>query len=203
VTETGRLETFADGVFAIAITLLVLGIRVPEVDEPLGPALVAQWPSFFAYVVSFLTIGIMWVQHHRMFTVIGRSNPTFAMINVVFLLFIAFIPYPTEVLAHSVTAKELENWRLATLLYGGTTVCIAVMFNAIWVYASARDGHLLRSNLKDPTQRAGARGYRWGPPLYAAVTLLAFVHPALSLFGFGAFAVYWSLPISGPTSVSG
>jgi uncharacterized membrane protein len=62
--ETGRLETFADGVFAIAITLLVLGIGVPKAGEPLGPALIAQLPTFFAYVVSFLTIGIMWVNHH-------------------------------------------------------------------------------------------------------------------------------------------
>ena len=96
MTDTSRLETFADGVFAIAITLLVLGIRVPDAKEDLARALGAQWPSFFAYVVSFLTIGIMWVQHHRLFTVIGRSNPTFAMINVIFLMFIAFVPYPTE-----------------------------------------------------------------------------------------------------------
>jgi uncharacterized membrane protein len=177
----------------------VLGIRVPDSGEPLGPALIAQWPSFFAYVMSFLTIGIMWVQHHRMFTVIGRSNPTFAIINVVFLLFIAFIPFPTEILAQRV-GHDIDDWRLATLLYGATTVCIAVMFNAVWAYASARDGHLLRAELKNPTQRAGARGYRWGPPLYAAMTLLAFAHPALSLAGFAGFAVYWSLPISGPTS---
>ena len=99
MTDTGRLETFADGVFAIAITLLVLGIRVPSANEDLAQALGAQWPSFFAYVVSFLTIGVMWVQHHRLFTVIGRSNQAFAMINVVFLLFIAFIPFPTDVVA--------------------------------------------------------------------------------------------------------
>src|SRR4029079_8642088 len=78
VSDTGRLETFADGVFAIAITLLVLGIHLPAPDVPLGPALLEQWPEFGAYVVSFLTIGIMWVQHHRLFTVIGRSNATFA-----------------------------------------------------------------------------------------------------------------------------
>lgn len=194
MTETGRLETFADGVFAIAITLLVLGIHVPATNEGLGPALAAQWPSFFAYVLSFLTIGIMWVQHHRLFTVIGRSNPTFAMINVVFLMFIAFLPYPTEILASRVNTSD---WLLATLLYGGTTVAIAVMYNVIWEYAASRDGHLLRRERIDAMQSVTARGYRWGPVLYLVLTMLAFVHPALSLFGFMAFAVYWALPVSG------
>jgi hypothetical protein len=84
VTETGRLETFADGVFAIAITLLVLAIRLPDPREDLGSALLRQWPEFVGYLVSFFTIGIMWVQHHRLFTLIRRSNSTFAMINVIF-----------------------------------------------------------------------------------------------------------------------
>ncbi|TMB56845.1 MAG: DUF1211 domain-containing protein [Chloroflexi bacterium] len=104
--ETGRLETFADGVFAIAITLLVLGIGVPDIGVPLGPALVAQAPTFFAYIVSFLTIGIMWVNHHQLFTLIGRSNTTFAFINVVFLMFVAFMPYPTIVLAERLAGSS-------------------------------------------------------------------------------------------------
>lgn len=197
MTDTGRLETFADGVFAIAITLLVLGIRVPDANEDLAKALGAQWPSFFAYVVSFLTIGIMWVQHHRLFTVIGRSNPTFAMINVVFLMFIAFVPYPTEVLAQRVNNP---GWTLATFLYGGAMVAIAILFNAIWAYAAARNGHLLREKVADAVREVGARGYRYGPPLYGLITLLALLNPVLSLIGFAAFAVYWALPISGVLS---
>ena len=80
--ETSRLETFADGVFAIAITLLVLEIHVPEGGEDLGAAILAQWPSFAAYVISFLTIGVMWVSHHQMFTIIRRTTPTFLFLNV-------------------------------------------------------------------------------------------------------------------------
>ena len=194
MTDTGRLETFADGVFAIAITLLVLGIHVPSANEDLAQALGAQWPSFFAYVVSFLTIGVMWVQHHRLFTVIGRSNQAFAMINVVFLMFIAFVPFPTEVLAQHVNEP---GWTLATLLYGGTMVAISIFFNSIWAYAAARNGHLLRDKLTDAVREVGARGYRFGPPLYALITLLALVNPVLSLIGFAAFGFYWSLPISG------
>ena len=197
MTDTSRLETFADGVFAIAITLLVLGIRIPAASEDLAKSLAAQWPSFFAYVVSFLTIGIMWVQHHRLFTAIGRSNSTFAMINVIFLMFIAFVPYPTVVLAEHV-GPDRSGWLLATFLYGGTMVVIAIMFNAIWAYAASRNGHLLRENVATAVRDVGARGYRFGPPLYGLLTLLALVHPVVSLIGFAAFAVYWALPISGP-----
>ena len=197
MTDTSRLETFADGVFAIAITLLVLGIRIPAASEDLAKSLAAQWPSFFAYVVSFLTIGIMWVQHHRLFTAVGRSNSTFAMINVIFLMFIAFVPYPTVVLAEHV-GPDRSGWLLATFLYGGTMVVIAIMFNAIWAYAASRNGHLLRENVATAVRDVGARGYRFGPPLYGLLTLLALVHPVVSLIGFAAFAVYWALPISGP-----
>lgn len=167
MTETGRLETFADGVFAIAITLLVLGIVPPAPEEDLGPALVEQWPEFAAYVVSFLTIGIMWVQHHRLFTLIRRSNATFAMINVIFLMFVAFVPFPTDVLAQRLGSGVGAVG--AALLYGGTMVGIAIMFNAIWLYASAHDGHLLGSAASSGG-RAEARGYRYGVPIYLAIT---------------------------------
>jgi uncharacterized membrane protein len=197
VTNTGRLETFADGVFAIAITLLVLGIHPAAADEELGAALLKQWPEFGAYVVSFLTIGIMWVQHHRLFTLIGRSNTTFAMINVVFLLFIAFVPFPADVLAQRLgSGQDVVS---ATFLYGGTMVAIATMFNAIWIYASAYDGHLLGEKASR-ARRAEARGYRYGVPIYLGITLLALINPILSLLGFAAFATYWALPISGPSS---
>lgn len=196
MTETGRLETFADGVFAIAITLLVLAIRLPAPDANLVDALRAQLPEFAAYFVSFLTIGIMWVQHHRLFTLIRRSNTTFAMINVVFLMFIAFVPYPTAVLAQRL--GNGTNALEATLLYGGTMIAIAIMFNAIWIYATARGGHLLEGELS-AERRAEARGYRYGAPIYLLITLLCFLSPILSLAGFLAFAAYWALPISGPT----
>jgi uncharacterized membrane protein len=196
VTETSRLETFADGIFAIAVTLLVLGIRVPEPSERLVDALVKQAPEFLAYVVSFLTIGIMWVQHHRLFTVIRRSNSTFAMINVIFLMFIAFVPFPTAVLAQRI-GSEVDAVP-ATFLYGATMIGTAVMFNVIWRYASSHGGHLLDPELAR-AGRTAARGYRYGVPIYVLITAIAIVSPLLSLIGFGAFAAYWALPISGPS----
>jgi uncharacterized membrane protein len=196
VTHTGRLETFADGVFAIAITLLVLGISLPAPNAALWNALLAQWPALVAYVVSFLTIGIMWASHHQMFTVIGRSNITFAFINVVFLMVVAFVPYPTEVLAQRIASGVDATG--ATFLYGAVMVAIATMFNVIWRYASGGGGRLLRPGLDERAVEAGAHGYRYGPPGYALITLLAFLSPVLSLAGFAAFAVYWVLPKGGP-----
>lgn len=198
MTDTGRLETFADGVFAIAITLLVLAIGVPESDRPLGAALLNQLPDFAAYVVSFLTIGIMWVNHHQLFTLISRSNMTFAFIHVVFLMFIAFLPFPTDVLAERLASGV--DAQQATVLYGGTMVAIAVMYNVIWVYASGNGGRLLRSGIEEEIRRAGARGYQYGPIGYLVITMLAFINPYVSLAGFAAYAVYWALPISGPAT---
>jgi uncharacterized membrane protein len=200
VTSTGRLETFADGVFAIAITLLVLGIHLPEPHAALWDALRAQWPALLAYVISFLTIGIMWISHHQMFTVIGRSNMTFAFINVVFLMVVAFVPYPTQVLADRIGSGVDATG--ATLLYGGVMVGIAIMFNAIWAYAARGPGRLLRTDLDRRAIEEGARGYRYGPPGYVLITLLAFISPILSLAGFAAFAVYWVLPKSGSADTS-
>lgn len=200
MTETGRLETFSDGVFAIAITLLVLGIGVPEPDAPLVPALVDQWPAFMAYVVSFLTIGIMWINHHQLFILIGRSNMTFALIHVVFLMFIAFLPYSTDVMAERLGSGVDEV--AAMLLYGGTTVAIAVMYNVIWLYAAGNGGRLLRSGIEEQIRQAGARGYQYAPFGYLAITLLAVVNPLVSLAGFAAYAIYWALPISGPLTRS-
>jgi len=200
MTETGRLETFTDGVFAIAITLLVLGIGVPEPDEPLLAALVDQWPAFLAYVVSFLTIGIMWINHHQLFTLIGRSNMTFALIHVVFLMFIAFLPYSTDVMAERLGSGVDEV--AAMVLYGGTTFAIAVMYNVIWRYAAGAGGRLLRSGIEEEIRRAGARGYQYAPFGYLLITLLAFINPLISLIGFAAYAIYWALPISGPVSRS-
>src|SRR5262245_43402791 len=98
LNETGRLEAFSDGVFAIAITLLVLEIKVPPSEAPgappLGAALRALWPSYVGYAISFVTIGIMWVNHHAMFKYIRRANRTFLLINVLFLACLSFIPFP-------------------------------------------------------------------------------------------------------------
>ena len=112
--ETSRLETFSDGVFAIAATLLILEIRVPEDTHDLTHALLHLWPSYAAYAVSFVTIGIMWINHHAIFALVGRVDRTYLTIHVFFLLMIAFVPFPTHVVAQHLH----DDGKTAAFFYG-------------------------------------------------------------------------------------
>jgi uncharacterized membrane protein len=160
-----RLETFADGVFAIAATLLVLDVR--ELDH---------WPSYLAYAVSFMTIGIMWLNHHQVMTVIGRVDRRFMVANLGLLMCIAFVPFPTRLLAEDL---RHEGARDAALAYGFTMVVTAVFFSIVWFYA-ARGRRLLRDDC-DPRVVAGiSRSYLPGVPMYLTATLVAFASPTAS-----------------------
>jgi len=196
-SDKSRLETFSDGVMAIAITLLVLDVRVPHPGsgQSLGHALAHQWPSYAAYATSFLVIGIIWVNHHQMFKLFAKTNYPFLMVNVLFLMVLSFIPFPTALVADALQVRE--GLRTATLMYGGTMFGMAVMFNVVWLYA-AKDRRLLVGSVSDEAIARGTRSYRFGPILYLVITLLAFLSPYLSLSLFAAFALYWLLPSSGP-----
>jgi TMEM175 potassium channel family protein len=192
--ETSRLETFADGVFAIAITLLVLEIHIPETGEDLAHALPALWPSFAAYVTSFLSIGVMWVSHHGMFTLIARTTPTFLFLNVLLLLPVAFIPYTTALVAQHI--QEPDARTIAVLAYGGVSVAIALMFNVLWAYAYRRG---LLARRVDRVNEV-ARAFVLGPAIYLVITLVALFNPFLSMAGFAALAIFWMLPGRIPTA---
>ncbi len=194
-SDTSRLETFSDGVMAIAITLLILDVKVPHLQHGLWHALVEQWPSYAAFATSFLTIGIIWANHHRMFKLIARTTNAFLMINVLFLLVISFIPFPTAVVAAYL--RDPEQRRTAALVYGGTMVLTAVMFNVLWGYAS-RDGRLLTDGFDRQAIVRGTKSYRLGPVVYLAATLVALWNGLVSLGLFMAIAVYWMFPASGP-----
>jgi uncharacterized membrane protein len=195
MTSVSRVEAFSDGVFAIAITLLVLSVRLPQADAPLGQALIDQWAAYLAYAVSFLSIGIIWISHHRLFELIAQSDTTFAFINVVFLMVIAFIPFPTDVLA-----QRLGNGvdtQLAVALYGATLTVMSIMFTVMRRYAASRDGHLLRADLEPAAQRS-ALAFQIAPLVYLAITLTAFLNPLIPLALFVGYGLYWILPISTP-----
>src|ERR687885_75583 len=159
--ETGRLETFSDGVFAIAITLLVLLFETPELhaEESLGHVLLHQWPSYVSYVVSFVTIGIIWVNHHTIFRHVARTDRVFLFVNVLFLMCVAFIPYPTAVVARFV--READDARAAALLYGITLTATALFFNLLWRYAS-RGNRLLAADADRREVTGITRSYRPG-----------------------------------------
>jgi len=192
VASSARLETFADGVFAIAITLLVLEIHIPSASEPVWATLQHQWPSFLAYITSFLTIGTMWANHHRIFTVIRGTSYGFLFVNVLLLMPIAFLPYPTAVMAQHFAATP--DGFAATMLYAGTMALISVFFSVLWVYAGST-GLLAPNAATSPALlRRGQLIYRLAPLIYLAGGLASIVNPVISLAVFIALAIYWIYP---------
>lgn len=192
--ETTRLETFADGVFAIAITLLVLEIKVPHLDETHGslwPALLALWPSYLGYFVSFFTIGIMWVNHHVIFQYVRRCDRRFLFANVFFLMGIAFAPFPTAVLAEHL--PHAETRQAATAFYNGFYVVMAILFNVVWRFGIGRGGRLLGPHVHQAGLATITSRYWIGPTSYAIATLAALLNAWVSLGLSLALALYWML----------
>jgi uncharacterized membrane protein len=187
--ETGRVEAFSDGVFAIAITLLILAVGIDKAPHGnLGTYLVNLWPAYLAYAVSFVTIGIMWVNHHLLFQHFARVDRPMLLLNILLLMLIAFVPFPTRVAAEF--ARSDVDRRNAALLYGLTMTTTAILFFALWMYGSRR---LLRADA-DPRVVSGiTRSYLPGTPLYATATLLAFVSSVASLVMFAAIALFYAL----------
>jgi len=187
--ETGRLEAFSDGVFAIAITLLILQIDVPLHSEHLLRDLLHRWPSFLAYTLSFLVILIMWVNHHTIFRMISRIDRRFLILNGLLLMLITFLNYPTAVVADYLTSSHAST---ALVLYNGTFVVVALTFATLWFYA-AHDGRLLAPEV--PPERVAAinRAYRLGPFIYMAAFLMAFVSVPLSLLIDIGLAIFFTV----------
>jgi uncharacterized membrane protein len=190
--ETGRTEAFSDGVFAIAITLLILIVGVENTPHgDLGRELLDKWPSYLAYAVSFLTIGIMWVNHHSMFRHFARVDRPLLLLNVLLLMLIAFVPFPTRVVAEF--ARSDADRRAAAVLYGVTMTTTAIFFFAVWIYGSRR---LLHADADRREVTGITRSYLPGVPTYASATLLAFVNSIASLVMFAAIALFYALSSS-------
>jgi uncharacterized membrane protein len=184
-----RLETFADGVFAIAATLLILNVdaQVEGGEHSLAAQLLHVWPSYVAYAVSFLTIGIIWVNHHLVMSQVGRVDRTFLLLNVAFLMVVAFIPFPTRLVAEHV---RTDGARAAAVAYGVTLTATAVMFSALWFYASI-GRRLIREDADSRTVTGITRSYLPGPWIYLAATLVALVNPTASVVLFGLIALFY------------
>jgi uncharacterized membrane protein len=184
-----RLETFADGVFAIAATLLILNVdaQVPGDVPDLGAQLAHIWPSYVAYAASFVTIGIMWVNHHTVMSQVSKTDRRFLVANIGLLLCIAFFPFTTRLVAEHVRGSGAQD---AALAYGFTAVVTAVMFNVTWFYAAV--GRRLLREDADPAIVSGiTRAYIPGPWIYLAATLVAFISPVTSIILFGLIALFY------------
>ena len=199
--ETGRIEAFSDGVFAIAITLLVLDIKVPrELPESaqLLDALLAQWPAYFAFVTSFATIGIMWINHHRLFNLIKRSDQMLLVLNGLLLLGITFVPFPTALVAEYIGHPDE---RVAALVYNGTFVVTAILFNVLWHYAAYKN-RLLDPRSDPRAVQSITRQYAFGPLIYLVAFGLAFFSATASLALNMLLALFFALPGRMSRSVS-
>ena len=186
-----RLEAFADGIFAIAATLLTLNLAVTE-GHPLGHELLIIWPQYAAYAISFVTIGIIWINHHTVMHQVAHVDRTFLTLSVLFLAVIAFIPFPTRLLAQHIQDDGAEA---AALLYGSTLTLTAVFFNVIWRYA-AWGRRLLRHDAEEKAVQGISRSYALGPPIYLAATVVAFKSPVASAALFGVLAIFYTLESS-------
>ncbi len=183
-SDTARLETFCDGVFAIAATLLIL--EVHRTPGSVSHGLVHAWPSYVAYAISFLTIGIVWVNHHTVMKQIDRVDRTFLFINVVFLMIVAFSPYPTRVVAETLR----DGSRAAAFAYGLTFVAMSVSYAAMWFYAAS--GKRLLAPDADPRVVTGiSRSFAPGSIMYAVATLSSLLSAYLAVMLYGAIALFY------------
>lgn len=189
--DTNRLEAFSDGVFAIVITLLVLDIRLPHTGGDLGEELLNLWPSYFAYAISFIVIGAIWINHHAMFDHIVQADHKLLLLNTFHLMFIAFLPFSTSVLAESLHDRVDQS--VATAFYGGTLTVIGILVTIMWYYAAYEHRLLGEKISRDQAKRYG-RGFLLGPVGYAIASLVALVLPWLALAMFIAINVFFLWP---------
>jgi uncharacterized membrane protein len=191
--ESGRVEAFSDGVFAIAITLLILAVGFEQslAEGDLEHQLLHLWPAYIAYAVSFLTVGIMWVNHHQVFRHFRSVDRTLLLLNILLLMCISFTPFPTRVVAEH--AQNPGDREAAAVLYGLTMTATAICFFAVWIYGSRR---LLRSDADMREVSGITRSYLPGAPIYALATAIAFVSSIASLIIFGVLAIFYAVSSS-------
>lgn len=196
--DTTRIEAFSDGVFAVAVTLMVFNLKLP-VDVPaghLGQKLLAEWPSYAAYLVSFITVAIYWANHHYMFHYITRSNHLLGMINALFLMCISFLPFSTSLVASFIRSPNEK--RTAVLVYVGTFLLCALLFGAVWFYAS-QGRRLVDKDIDPAFIRHLSAKYIAGSCSYLVAFALAFWSTTLSLAIVAALAIVFFFPTSHAT----
>jgi uncharacterized membrane protein len=197
------MESFSDGVIAVAITLLVLNIRVPTPSAAsLAHDLGHQWPSYAAYGTSFITIGIIWINHHVMIGRLARTDHSILILNILLLLTIGLLPFATDLLAQYLNHAQGEH--LAAAVYGGAFLLMSIAFFALNCFILLRKSHMLQVELTMAARsRILARGFTGIPP-YIIATAVAPASQYATLAICAGIAVFYALPIaSGATQSAG
>jgi uncharacterized membrane protein len=191
--DTTRLVAFSDAVFAITITLLVLEIKPPTDDTHLLHGLLALWPSYLAYAVTFLFIGQVWANHHVMFDQIRAADRVVLLLNTLLLMAVAFLPFATSVLAGAL--RSGHGQRTAVAFYGIAFDVTALTFNAVWQYA--RRHRLLSDALDSAGATAIGRRFQLALAWLTTGALLGAVLPVFGVVAIAAFNAFYWLPIRG------
>ena len=190
--RTSRLEAFSDGVFAIAGTLLVLELRAPPDTEDLASALLRIWPAYAAYLVSFLTIGIIWVNHHTLLEHCKRVDRPFLYLNLMLLIAVGIVPFPTALVGQYILSEHGAT--PALVVYGFGAVLIAIAFTGVFLYAT-NDQRLVGDRAAARRVRDEGRLFPIGLGAYSLGIALAFVAPFASLAVYAVTALFYALPL--------
>jgi uncharacterized membrane protein len=188
--DTRRAEAFSDGVFAVAITVLVFGLLPIGTGDRVTRALLSAWPQYIAYVVSFLTIGIMWLNHHTLMAQLRRVNRPLLVLNLLLLMGVVAVPFPTALVADHLYGTAAAGGRAATVTYGLLMIAISVAFSGMWLYL----GHHASDVARRPDQvspRFTSLRFSAGLFGYIAGTLVAIFSPGAALAIYGLIAVYY------------
>lgn len=193
-----RIIAYSDAIFAIALTLLVLEIKIPENElaekNGLFRLLLSSWPSYISFLISFLIISVIWFNHHTMFHYIRYVNHSLMLINTLLMLNVVVIPFCSALLGRY-AAEGNQNSMIASLVYGGWITLGGIPFNWLWGYALKHDKLLVEGNVKTELFNI-RRHFIRGPFLYLLCTLLALVNPWASICGFTVLIIIYFLPAS-------
>ena len=156
--DTRRAESFSDGVFAVAITVLVFNLLAIGHGPLSYRLLLNAWPQYAAYVVSFLTIGIMWLNHHTMLSVVSRVDRITLVLNTFLLMGVVAVPFPTALVADHLTADAPAGGRVAAVLYGLVLIATSIAFSVMWMYLAAHQKSLGAKAIRAPRQAGPGAG---------------------------------------------
>ena len=192
--ETSRVEAFSDGVFAIALTLLILGIKVPDDNNSASSnslylSLVNLWPSYFAFILSFVAVLIMWINHHGFFKYLRKVNPAFLYANGFLLLTVTFINFPTAVLAKYF---KTQAFNIASAFYCGSMLLINIAFNLLW-FSSAHKRRLVKDEITDALIIKIRNAYWLGFFIYLAAFIISFFLPFIGLSISISLWIFWTV----------
>ncbi|HTU32322.1 MAG TPA: TMEM175 family protein [Candidatus Acidoferrum sp.] len=196
--ETGRLEAFSDGVFAVAITLLVLDLQVPKLGEhatamAVASALAHDWPSYMAFVTSFFTVLILWVSHHSIFQLVQKTSARLLFANGLLLMLTTVVPFTTSLVTEYLRYPAAK---LACAVYGGVFVLMSLAFSLLW-YGVLGDRKLLKPDASAEVVARINRNYRLGTPAYLLATLGAFVSPYVTIGICTILWIFWAFTARG------